>query len=37
MEWGYGPKILNARSVADPELRQLEVIFDTLYHMQKFK
>ncbi len=35
--WGYGPKFLNARSVADPELRKLEEIFDTLYHMQKFK
>ena len=35
--WGYGSKFLNARSVADPELRKLEEIFDTLYHMQKFK
>jgi hypothetical protein len=35
--FGYGPKFLNARSVADPELRKLEEIFDTLYHMQKFK
>jgi hypothetical protein len=35
--FGYGPKFLNASSVADPELRKLEGIFDTLYHMQKFK
>jgi hypothetical protein len=35
--WGYGPKFYNARSVADPELRKLEGIFDTLYYMQKFK
>jgi hypothetical protein len=35
--FGYGPKFLKARSVADPELRKLEEIFDTLYHMQKFK
>ena len=35
--WGYGPKFLNARSVADPELRKLEEIFETLYNMQKFK
>ena len=39
VEWffGYGPKFLNARSVADPELRKLEEIFETLYSMQKFK
>ena len=39
LQWffGYGPKFLNARSVADPELRKLEEIFDTLYNMQKFK
>ena len=35
--FGYGPKFLNARSVADPELRKLEEIFDELYNMQKFK
>ena len=33
----YGPKFLNARSVADPELRKLEEIFEILHHMQKFK
>ena len=35
--FGYGVKFLNARSVADPELRKLEEIFETLYNMQKFK
>ena len=35
--WGYGSKFMNARSVADPELRKLEGIFDVLYHMQKLK
>jgi hypothetical protein len=39
VQWffGYGPKFFKARSVADPELRKLEEIFDTLYNMQKFK
>ena len=39
VEWffGYGPKFLHARSVADPELRKLEEIFDELYNMQKCK
>jgi len=35
--WGYGPKFLNARSVADPELRKLENIFDELYYISKLK
>jgi hypothetical protein len=39
VEWffGYGPKFLNARSVADPELRKLENIFDELYYISKLK
>ncbi len=39
VQWffGYGPKLKDARSVADPELRKLEEIFDTLYHMHKGK
>ena len=39
VQWffGYGPKFFKARSVADPELRKLEEIFDTLYNMQKCK
>ena len=35
--WGYGPKFLNARTVADPELRKLENIFDELYYISKCK
>ena len=35
--WGYGSKFLNARSVADPELRKLENIFDELYYISKTK
>ena len=35
--WGYGPKFLNARTVADPELKKLEDIFDALYYMSKTK
>ena len=35
--WGYGPKFLNARTVADPELRKLETIFDELYYISKCK
>ena len=35
--WGYGSKFMNARSVADPELRKLEKIFDALYYMSKMK
>jgi hypothetical protein len=35
--WGYGPKFLNARTVADPELRKLEEIFDALYYISKTK
>ena len=35
--WRYGSKFLNARSVADPELRKLENIFDELYNISKCK
>jgi hypothetical protein len=29
--WGYGARLLNARSVADPDLRKLEALFDNLH------
>jgi hypothetical protein len=35
--WRYGSKFSNARSVADPNLRTLEAIFDALYCMSKCK
>lgn len=32
--WGYGSRLVNARSVASPDLRKLEVLFDNLYDMR---
>lgn len=31
--WGYGARLLNARSVHDPDLRKLEYMFDNLFYM----
>lgn len=34
--WGYGSRLLNARSVDSPDLRKLETMFDNLYVMRHY-